>query len=95
MSFEGYHVKEEEDKIIALMEECSALIKNKLPPELKDLGSFSIPCTIGHLHFSNVLCDLGASVSLMPLSVAWRLRFKRSKLPISRYNWRAGRLHIH
>ncbi|XP_071926187.1 uncharacterized protein [Coffea arabica] len=47
-----------DNEMIALTEECSALIKNKLPPKLKDPGSFSIPCTIGQLHFSNALCDL-------------------------------------
>ncbi|KAJ4967326.1 hypothetical protein NE237_019175 [Protea cynaroides] len=54
---------------IALTEECSAVIQNKLPPKLRDPGSFSIPCTIGEVDFSRALCDLGASVSLMPLSV--------------------------
>nr|XP_027067785.1 uncharacterized protein LOC113693444 [Coffea arabica] len=68
-----------DNEMIALTEECSALIKNKLPPKLKDPGSFSIPCTIGQLHFSNALCDLGASVSLMPLSVARRLGLQELK----------------
>nr|XP_027083493.1 uncharacterized protein LOC113705783 [Coffea arabica]XP_027083494.1 uncharacterized protein LOC113705784 [Coffea arabica] len=68
-----------DNEMIALTEECSALIKNKLPPKLKDPGSFSIPCTIGQLHFSNDLCDLGASVSLMPLSVARRLGLQELK----------------
>ncbi|PIN09694.1 DNA-directed DNA polymerase [Handroanthus impetiginosus] len=37
---------------------------NKLPPKLKDLGSFTIPCTIS-THFSGrALCDLGASINL-------------------------------
>lgn len=54
---------------VALSEECSAIIQKKLPQKLKDPGSFSIPCTIGNFSFDNVLCDLGASVNLMPLSV--------------------------
>nr|XP_027088638.1 uncharacterized protein LOC113709989 [Coffea arabica] len=33
-----------DNEIIALTEECSALIKIKLPSKLKDLRSFSIPC---------------------------------------------------
>ena len=52
----------EEFETIALTEECSAIIQNKLPPKLKDPGSFSIPCTIGNVKFSKALCDLGANV---------------------------------
>ena len=31
-------------KTVALSEECSAVLQNKLPPKLKDPGSFTIPC---------------------------------------------------
>lgn len=71
--------KIEDYETIALAEECSARIQNKLPQKLKDPGSFTIPCTIGHLQFSNALCDLGASVSLMPLSIARRLDLREMK----------------
>jgi len=54
---------------IMLNEECSAILLNKLPPKLKDPGSFTIPCTIGNSYFEKPLCDLGASINLMPLSV--------------------------
>ncbi|XP_073041779.1 uncharacterized protein [Primulina eburnea] len=53
---------------VKLSEECSAILQNKLPPKLKDPGSFSIPCTIGNSNFNKVLCDLGASINLMPYS---------------------------
>ncbi|KAL0285914.1 UNVERIFIED_CONTAM: Retrovirus-related Pol polyprotein from transposon.6 [Sesamum radiatum] len=36
---------------------------------LKDPGSFYIPCTIGEINFGKVLCDLGASINLMPYSI--------------------------
>lgn len=49
--------KLEEYEIVALTEECSALIQNKLPPKLKDPGSFSIPCLIGNTSFDKALCD--------------------------------------
>nr|XP_027060713.1 uncharacterized protein LOC113687258 [Coffea arabica] len=65
--------KLEDCETIALTEECSAIIQNKLPPKLKDPGSFSIPCTIGSVDFSKALYDLGASVSLIPLTVARQL----------------------
>ena len=54
--------KIEDHEMIALTKECSAHVQNKLPPKLEDSESFIIPCTIGHLNFSNVLCDLGASI---------------------------------
>lgn len=40
---------------------------------MKDLGSFSIPCVIGTTSFERALCDLGASVILMPLSIYEKL----------------------
>ncbi|XP_075499401.1 uncharacterized protein LOC142537792 [Primulina tabacum] len=51
-----------------LSEECSAILQNKLPPKLKDPGSFSIPCTIRSSFFRKALCDIGASINLMPYS---------------------------
>ena len=71
--------KLEDYETIALTEECSAVIQNKLPPKLRDPGSFSIPCTIGEVEFSKALCDLGASVSLIPLSVCRKLGLKELK----------------
>jgi len=65
--------KIEEDETVNLVEECSAIIQNKLPPKLKDPGSFSIPCVIGSETIEKAMCDLGASVSLMPLSLSERL----------------------
>ncbi|KAJ8755138.1 hypothetical protein K2173_018936 [Erythroxylum novogranatense] len=65
--------KLEEHETVALTVECSAAIQNKLPPKLKDPGSFSIPCQIGKVTIERVLCDLGSSVSLMPLSLCRKL----------------------
>ena len=58
---------------IALSEECSAILQRKLPPKLKDPGSFTIPCSIGNSIFEKTLCDLGASINLMPLSIFKKL----------------------
>ena len=41
--------KLEECETVALTEECSAILQNKLLPKLKDPGRFTIPCTIGNL----------------------------------------------
>ena len=58
---------------IPLNEECSAVIRNKLPPKLKDPGSITIPCVVGKLEISRALCDLCASVTIMPLSLCRKL----------------------
>ena len=44
---------------IFLTKECSAILQNKLPPKLQDLGSFAIPFSIGNLLSGKSLCDLG------------------------------------
>ncbi|XP_061359172.1 uncharacterized protein LOC133303300 [Gastrolobium bilobum] len=56
-----------------LTEECGAITQKNLPPKLKDPGSFSIPCTIGSMTIERVLCDLGASINVMPLSMMKKL----------------------
>ncbi|KAG7529396.1 Retrotransposon gag domain [Arabidopsis suecica] len=53
--------------------------KRIVQEKLEDPGSFTLPCSIGELAFSDCLCDLGASVSLMPLSMARRLEFIQYK----------------
>ena len=67
-------------EIVAFTEQCSALLQNKSPPKLKDPGSFSIPCHIGKLFIDKALCDLGASVSVMPMSVCSKLNIGDLKL---------------
>ncbi|XP_031256495.1 uncharacterized protein LOC116114490 [Pistacia vera] len=39
--------KLEEDETMMLKKECSAILQKKLPPKLKDLGGFTIPCKLG------------------------------------------------
>ena len=48
---------------------------------LKIQGVFSIPCTIGKVDFGKALCDLGASISLMPLSIFRKLGLKNELKP--------------
>src|SRR5436190_625616 len=62
-----------------LTEESNALLRKKLSPKLKDPGSFSIPCKIGSLKFENALCDLGASVNLLPYSLFKKLNIGEVK----------------
>ena len=71
--------KLEEYETVALTEECSAILQKKLPPKLKDPGSFTIPCSIGNSIFEKALCDLGASINLMPLSIFKKLGLGEAK----------------
>ena len=65
--------KLEDYETVKLTEECSAILQRKLPQKVKDQGSFTIPCTIGDSTFDKALCDLGASIRLMPLSMFRKL----------------------
>ena len=62
-----------EEGIVNLTATCSAVIKKELPEKMKDPGSFTIPCIIGGVEFEKALCDSGASINLMPLSIAKQL----------------------
>ncbi|CAM8908350.1 unnamed protein product [Rhodiola kirilowii] len=60
-------------EMVALSEECSAAMHQPMSPKLKDSGSFSIPCDIGGITIHHALCDLSASVSIMPYSLYSKL----------------------
>ncbi|XP_049366634.1 uncharacterized protein LOC125831500 [Solanum verrucosum] len=62
-----------EYETVALTEECSSRIQNKLPTKLKDPGSFTVQITIGQSIYARGLCDLGASINLMPTSLHKKL----------------------
>ena len=62
-----------EEGVVNLTATCSAVIKKNLPEKMKDPGSFTIPCVIREFEFQKALCDSGASINLMPLSVAKKL----------------------
>ena len=64
-----------EEGIVNLTATCSAVIQRSLLAKMKDPGSFTIPCSIGKYEFKKALCDSGASINLMPLSVVPRLSF--------------------
>ncbi|XP_010684207.1 uncharacterized protein LOC104898795 [Beta vulgaris subsp. vulgaris] len=51
----------------------------KLPKKLGDPSSYSIPVKLGDIEIKNALCDLGASVSLMPLSICKKLNMGELK----------------
>ncbi|RYQ92001.1 hypothetical protein Ahy_B09g098078 [Arachis hypogaea] len=62
---------------IVMNKECSALIQPQLPTKRKDPGSFHVPCAIGETMFDRALCDLGASINLIPLSLVKRLQINK------------------
>ena len=64
-----------EEGIVNLTATCSAVIQQKILAKMKAPGSFTIPCSIGKYEFKKALCDYGASINLMPLSVVQRLSF--------------------
>ncbi|XP_070035517.1 uncharacterized protein [Nicotiana tomentosiformis] len=53
----------------ALTEECTSRIQHKLPQKLKDPGTFTIPVRICEIDVGRALCDLGASINLISLSM--------------------------
>lgn len=71
--------KIEENVTVSLTAECSAILQNTLPEKLGDPGSYSIPVKLGDIAIKNALCDLGASVSLMPLSICKQLNMGELK----------------
>jgi len=69
----------EEQETMVLTEESSPVIQKKLPTKLEDPESFLIPCLIGNVPIDHVLCDLGSSVSLMPLSMCKKIGTRKGK----------------
>ncbi|XP_074265491.1 uncharacterized protein LOC141587926 [Silene latifolia] len=59
---------------VNLSKECSEILMSEFLQKLEDTGSFSIPCTIGSIQIERAPCDLGASISLMPLKIFKKLK---------------------
>ncbi|GJW41697.1 hypothetical protein Tco_0067542 [Tanacetum coccineum] len=67
---DNHYCEEEEGNYGAKFTEAygSSHINNAIPQKEKDLGSFTLPCFVNNTCFDNALVDLGASISVMPLS---------------------------
>ena len=64
------------NKVMFAGENCFAILQKKLPPKLKDSGSFTIPCTIGNTRFGKAMWDLGATINVIDmLSYAHKIFF--------------------
>ncbi|MCI15136.1 hypothetical protein A2U01_0036272, partial [Trifolium medium] len=57
------------------VEECTVCLQRKLPIKQKDPGMFTVSFCFGKVK-GRALCDLGSSISLMPLNFAkkWEIR---------------------
>ncbi|XP_021722871.1 uncharacterized protein LOC110690360 [Chenopodium quinoa] len=64
------------EELIALPHQVSALFQHKMPKKAQDPGSFTLPVKIGNMEARGALADLGASVSLIPLSIAQKLNIE-------------------
>ncbi|XP_070020823.1 uncharacterized protein [Nicotiana sylvestris] len=64
---------------MTLTQTCSAVMTRPVVEKLIDLGSFTIPYTIGNFDFAKALCNLGDSINLMPLVIYKRLRIGRAR----------------
>ena len=62
-----------EKRVVSLIETYSVVIHKTLPMKMQDPGSFTIPFTIGNSKMGKALCDSGANINLMPLSLVKRL----------------------
>lgn len=61
--------KNKKEDIITPSQMVATIEQQKLPPKLWDTGLFTLPRNIGKLEIANALIDMGASVSMMPLSL--------------------------
>ncbi|XP_038882364.1 uncharacterized protein LOC120073630 [Benincasa hispida] len=68
-----------ENEIVALTYECNALFQINVPTKMKDPESFTLPCSIGGKKVRNALCDLGASINLMPFSIFKKLNIGNAR----------------
>ncbi|XP_017640429.1 uncharacterized protein LOC108481872 [Gossypium arboreum] len=68
-----------EFEIVALIKRCTTMLINKLPLKLKDRKSFTIPCSIGNHYVGKALCDLGASINLMFMSILRKLGIGKAR----------------
>ncbi|XP_042003894.1 uncharacterized protein LOC121752868 [Salvia splendens] len=53
---------------MGLTENCSAIIQKGLSTKHKDSGSFTLSCVLRNNVDGKALCDIGASIDLIPLS---------------------------
>ena len=58
--------KLKDNEVLSVGENVSTIIQHKLSQKCKDLGTFTIPCTIENQRIERTMLDLGASINVMP-----------------------------
>ena len=61
--------KLKDHEMVSIGEVVFAVVQKNMPLKQKDPGAFTIPCVIGNASFKRALCNLGASISVMPKHV--------------------------
>ena len=69
-----------EEGVVSLIATYIVVIQKSLPLKMQDPCSFTIPCTIGNFEMGKALCDSGASINMISLSVVKRLSLGGSLL---------------
>ncbi|KAA0048738.1 uncharacterized protein E5676_scaffold172G001020 [Cucumis melo var. makuwa] len=70
------NTRRDEQSSEASNQATSDIFKNVVPEKMTDSRSFTIPCLIGGMNHSRTLCNLGASINLMPLSIFQKLEME-------------------
>ncbi|XP_070035331.1 uncharacterized protein [Nicotiana tomentosiformis] len=65
--------------MVILTQTCSVVVTRPIAEKLSDPGSFTIPRTIGNYTFAKALCDLEASINLLPLAIYKSLGIGRAR----------------
>ncbi|GJS67168.1 putative reverse transcriptase domain-containing protein [Tanacetum coccineum] len=71
--FNGYYCEEKKGSYRPQFLEAYSKASQSIPQNEKDPRSFTLPCFINNVCVDNALVDLGASVSVMPLSTCLNL----------------------
>ncbi|TYJ99662.1 uncharacterized protein E5676_scaffold562G00430 [Cucumis melo var. makuwa] len=58
---------------MALTQATSDISKNGMPEKITDPSSFTVSCSIGGMNLGRALCDIAASINLMPFSIFKKL----------------------
>ncbi|XP_070022971.1 uncharacterized protein [Nicotiana sylvestris] len=61
--------KTTKNEVVNMTHRVSSIIATSTVQKKEDPGAFTIPCTIGAHDFARALCDNGASINLMPLTI--------------------------
>ncbi|XP_049406234.1 uncharacterized protein LOC125869865 [Solanum stenotomum] len=65
----GYQKEKHGFETVEVSHSCRAIMTSNVVVKKVDLGTFTIPCTIGIFQFAKALCDLGASINLMTYAI--------------------------